>query len=191
MSSIPFDNPLHPYTFQLTNYFIKGSKNTPFHIPVAVWIQDIQQALGQKHLGTEITEASNAMIVTPPSPCQASMFSICFLNEFIDYDMLMDPRDGTDDEIPCDAYDDEIDMVGIGHILYVAPHRSYSTFDLFGVSVFEIDGVTLYDVCIDERKLRAANHVQAYQRQMVRSFRRRVKPRKFQKGDLVLRLSRD
>ena len=29
----------------------------------------------------------------------------------------------------------------------------------------------------DERRLRAANHVQAYQRKMARAFRKRVKPR--------------
>ena len=38
--------------------------------------------------------------------------------------------------------------------------------------------------------MRAADHVQAYQRKMARAFRKRVKPRKFQKGDLVLRALR-
>ena len=36
---------------------------------------------------------------------------------------------------------------------------------------------------LDEKRLRAADHVQAYQRKMALAFRRRVKPRKFQKGD--------
>ena len=43
---------------------------------------------------------------------------------------------------------------------------------------------------MDERRLRAADHVQAYQRKMTRAFRKRVKPRKFQKGDLVLKVLR-
>ena len=43
---------------------------------------------------------------------------------------------------------------------------------------------------LDERRLRAVNHVQAYQRKMTRAFRKRVKPRKFQKGDLVLKVLR-
>ena len=43
---------------------------------------------------------------------------------------------------------------------------------------------------LDERRLRAANHVQAYQRKMTRAFRKRVKPRKFQKGDLILKVLR-
>ena len=43
---------------------------------------------------------------------------------------------------------------------------------------------------LDERRLRAADHVQAYQRKMARAFRKRVKPRKFQKGDQVLKVLR-
>ena len=43
---------------------------------------------------------------------------------------------------------------------------------------------------LDERRLRAANHVQAYQRKMTRAFRKRVKPRRFQKGGLVLKVLR-
>ena len=41
---------------------------------------------------------------------------------------------------------------------------------------------------LDERRLRAADHVQAYQRRMARAFRKRVKPRSLQRGDLVLRV---
>ncbi|KAL6318082.1 hypothetical protein AAG906_035227 [Vitis piasezkii] len=40
---------------------------------------------------------------------------------------------------------------------------------------------------LDERRLRA-DHVQAYQRKMARAFKKRVKPRPLQKGDLVLRI---
>ena len=43
---------------------------------------------------------------------------------------------------------------------------------------------------LDERRLRAADHVQAYPRKMTRAFRKRVKPRKFKKGDLVLKAIR-
>ena len=43
---------------------------------------------------------------------------------------------------------------------------------------------------LDERRLRAADHVQAYQRKMTRAFRKKVKPRKFQRGDLVLKVLR-
>ena len=42
----------------------------------------------------------------------------------------------------------------------------------------------------DERRLRATDHVQAYQRKMTRALRKRVRLRKFQKGDLVLKVLR-
>ena len=41
-----------------------------------------------------------------------------------------------------------------------------------------------------EKRLRATYHMHAYQRKMVRAFKKRVKLRKFQKGDLVLRVFR-
>ena len=43
---------------------------------------------------------------------------------------------------------------------------------------------------LDERRLRAVDHVQAYQRKMTHAFKKRVKPKKFQKGDLVLKVLR-
>ncbi|RVW70103.1 Gag-Pol polyprotein [Vitis vinifera] len=43
---------------------------------------------------------------------------------------------------------------------------------------------------LDERRLRAADHVQDYQRKMARAFKKRVKPRPLHKGDLVLRMLR-
>ena len=41
---------------------------------------------------------------------------------------------------------------------------------------------------LDERRLRVTDHIQAYQRKMTRAFGKRVKPRKFKKGDLVLKV---
>ena len=43
---------------------------------------------------------------------------------------------------------------------------------------------------LDEKRLRATYHMHAYQRKIVCAFRKRVKIRKFQKGDLVLRVLR-
>ena len=43
---------------------------------------------------------------------------------------------------------------------------------------------------LDEKRLRATDHMHVYQRKMVCAFRKRVKPRKFQKDDLVLRFIR-
>ena len=43
---------------------------------------------------------------------------------------------------------------------------------------------------LDERRLRVADHIQVYQRKMSRAFKKRVKPRPLQRGDLVLRVLR-
>ena len=43
---------------------------------------------------------------------------------------------------------------------------------------------------LDERRLRAADHIQAYQRKMTRAFKKRVKPIPLQWCDLVLRVLR-
>ena len=102
------------------------------------------------HLRTMSNEATNAMIVVPPSLDQANIFSMCFAKEFTDYYLLIDPGDGTDDVTLYDAYEDDKDMVGIGRILDVASHEPHSAFDLFEVFVHESDGVTLYDACTDK-----------------------------------------
>ena len=47
LSGVPFDYPLRPYTFQLADYFTKGSEHAPRiegvdSVPEAVEIQGIQ-----------------------------------------------------------------------------------------------------------------------------------------------------
>ena len=73
MFGVPFDYPLCPYTFQLADYFIRGSKQVPRirgtdHALETDGIQGIQQALGQMCFSFETIEAPGAMIVAPPSP---------------------------------------------------------------------------------------------------------------------------
>ncbi|RVW20126.1 hypothetical protein CK203_116673 [Vitis vinifera] len=117
MSGIPFDYPLRPYTFQLADYFIRGSEHTPrtegtVHIPETVEIQDIQQALGQIHLDTGTTEAPGAMIVTPPSPDRASrIFDAAPHGPHTVFDMfgVFVLETDEDDSIP-DAYTDDMDL---------------------------------------------------------------------------------
>ena len=43
---------------------------------------------------------------------------------------------------------------------------------------------------LDERRLRATDHVQAYQRKMTCEFGKRFKPRRFKKGILILKVLR-
>ena len=145
LSGIPFDYPLRPYIFRLADYFVRGLKHVPRgegidHILKTVEIQDIQQALGQMHLSYGITKGSDAMIVAPSSPRRDNMFSICFPDEDFDCGLFVDSRGGPNEVTLDDAYIDEMDMIGIGHILDTTPHRPHSTFDMFSVSMLEIDG---------------------------------------------------
>ena len=92
------------------------------HILETIGIQDIQQALGQMHLGTGLIEASNAMMVAPQSPDRASMFSMCFPEEFTDYDLLMDLGDVTDGATLYDACIDDMDMIGKFRSSWIMPY---------------------------------------------------------------------
>ena len=93
------------------------------------------------HLGTEIPETPDVMIVPPPSPNRASMFSVCFPEAVSDYDILMDIVIDTDGVTLPNACTDEMDMIGVSHILDAVPHGPHSDFDLFGVSVIDTDDV--------------------------------------------------
>ena len=97
----------------------------------------------------ETTEPPKAMIVAFPSPDRASVFSMCFLEEILDYDLPMDLGDGSDGVIMTDTYMDEMDMISTGRILDIAPHGPHSAFDMFRVSMIDSDDVTLYDACTD------------------------------------------
>ena len=154
MSGIPFDYPLRPYTFQLADYFIKESKYVPRteevdHVSNMAEIQGIQHALGHMCLSSKTIDPPEAMIVAPPSPDRASVFTMCFPEEIPDYDLPMDLGDGLDGVIFSDTYMDEMDMIGAGRILDTAPRGPHSAFDMFGVYMVDYDAVTLYDACTD------------------------------------------
>ena len=152
LSRVPFDYPLSLYTFQLVDYFIRGSENVPRiggtdHALETYGIQGIQHALRHMCFSSDTTEAPGAMIVAPLSPGRASVFSMCFLKEVLDYDLSMDLGDDTDEVTLPDTYKDEMDMIDIGRILDATPHEPYSSFDMFGVFAIDFEDVTLYDAC--------------------------------------------
>ena len=77
------------------------------------------------------------------------MFSICFLEEVLDYDLSMDLGDDTDGVTFPNTYKDEMDMIRIGRILDVTPHQPHYAFDMFEVSAIDFENVTFYDACAD------------------------------------------
>ena len=154
LSGVPFDYPLRPYTFQLADYFTRGSEHAPHtegvdHVLKMAEIQGIQQALGHMCLSSKTTETPEAMIVAPPSSNRANVFSMCFLEKVPDYDLPMDLRDGPDGVILYDTYMDAMDMISTGRILDTALRGPNYAFDMFGVSMINTDNVTLYGVCTD------------------------------------------
>ena len=154
LSRVPFDYPLRPYTFLLANYFTRGSEHAPHiegvdHVSKMDEIRGIQQALRQMCLSYKTTEPPEAMIVAPPSPDRASVFSMCFPEEDLDYDLPMDLGDDIDGVTLPDTYMDEMDMISTGRILDTTPRGPRSAFDMFGVSMINTDNVTLYDACTD------------------------------------------
>ena len=46
-------------------------------------------------------------------------------------------------------------------------------------------------VFIDEKRARAQYHAQGYQKRIAKAFNKKVKPRNFKEGDLVLKVLRD
>ncbi|KAL6344262.1 hypothetical protein AAG906_037827 [Vitis piasezkii] len=133
LSGIPFDYPLCPYTFRLADYFIRGSEHVPH-------MEGIDHILEIMHLSYVITKGSDVVIVEPSSPGRASMFSMCFPDKVLDYGLFVDFGGGTDGVTLDDEYTNEMDMIGIGRILNTAPHGPHSAFDLFGISMLELDG---------------------------------------------------
>ena len=77
------------------------------------------------------------------------MFSVCFLEEVPDYDLPMDLGDDTDGATLPDTYMDEMDMIGTCRILDTASCGPHFSFDMFGVSMINIDDVIIYDACTD------------------------------------------
>ena len=105
------------------------------------------------------TEAPGDMIIEPPSPGRASVFSMCFLEEVLDYDLSMDLRDDTDGVTFPETYIDEMDMIGIGRILEVTPHEPHYAFDMFGVYAIDFEDVTLYDAYADAMDMIGTDHI--------------------------------
>ena len=122
-------------------------------------IQGIQQALRQMCFSYETIEAPDALIVAPPSPGRASVSSMCFPEEVLDYDLSMDFGDDTDGVTLPNTYKDEMDMIGIGRIIDAALHEPHSSFDMFGVSAIDFEDLTLYDACADVMDMIGTGHI--------------------------------
>ena len=64
-------------------------------------------------LSYKTTKPPEAMIVAPPSPDRASVFSMCFPEEVPNYDLPMDLGDDIDGVTLPDTYMDKMDMMAL------------------------------------------------------------------------------
>ena len=113
---IPFDYPVHPYTFNLVDYFVRGSEIQPHVEERGVddsTLGELQHMFHQMQLGDETPDMSASVMILPPSPDRAILFSLCFPDETTDYRVIIEPEDMTDGVVPHDEYHDEMDMLGI------------------------------------------------------------------------------
>ena len=71
----------------------------------------------------------------------------------------MDLGDDTDGVTLPDTYIDEMDMIGISHILDATPREPHYAFDMFGVSAIDFDDVTLYHTYINAINMICTSHI--------------------------------
>ena len=139
--SIPFDYPIHPYTFSLADYFVKGSEVQPHVEEIGVedsTLDELQHMLHHMQMGDETPGASASVMITLPSPDRASLFFLCFLDETTDYGTVIEPTDIIDGVVPHEEYRDEMDMLGINQFLDAVQPEPFSPLELFRVSVIDI-----------------------------------------------------
>ena len=94
MFGIPFDYPVCSYTFSLANYFIRGLEVQPRVEEIGVngsTVDELHHMFHQMQMGDETPDMSAFMMIAPPSPDRANLFSLCFLDETIDYGAIIEP----------------------------------------------------------------------------------------------------
>ena len=101
-------------------------------------VDELQHMFYQMQMGDETLHMLASMMIIPPFPDRASLFSLCYLDETIDYGVVIEPTDITNGVVPHDQYHDEMDMLGINQFLDAVQHEPFSPLELFRVSVIEI-----------------------------------------------------
>ena len=113
---ITFDYPVHPYTFNLSDYFVRGSEIQPYVEKIGVEdsiVDELQHMLHQMQMGDETLGALASVTITPPSLDRANLFFLCFPKKTIDYGVVIKLVDMIDGRVPNNEYRDETDMLGI------------------------------------------------------------------------------
>ncbi|WKA01625.1 hypothetical protein VitviT2T_019896 [Vitis vinifera] len=105
----------------LADYFFRGSKIQPRLKEIYSVVHtdreiELQHLFYQLQLSDGVPSTSISMAITPTSPNQASLLSLCFPDEVIDDGVVVDPIEMIDGVVPHDEYQDEMDMMTISQI---------------------------------------------------------------------------
>ena len=71
LSGIPFDYLIHPYSFSLADYFVRGSEIQPRVEEIGVedsTVDELQHMLHQMQMGDETVGVLASMTIASPSP---------------------------------------------------------------------------------------------------------------------------
>ncbi|RVX01350.1 Retrovirus-related Pol polyprotein from transposon 297 [Vitis vinifera] len=101
LSHTPFDYLIRPYRMSLADYFVRGSEIQPCIEEIHSVVHTdreikLQHLFHQLQLSDEAPSTSVSMAITPTSPDQASMLSLCFPEEIIDDGVIIDPTEMID-----------------------------------------------------------------------------------------------
>ncbi|WJZ94855.1 hypothetical protein VitviT2T_013680 [Vitis vinifera] len=144
LTHTPFDYPLRPYTRSLSDYFVRASES---HAPSDGIIgglsttqeAELQRLVQQLQLSDGAPGPSASVLIAPPSPDRTSLMTLCFPDEINDHGTFAEIGDVVDGAVPRDEYVDEMLAMSLSQTEEMAPPELASPFDLFGVSVLEID----------------------------------------------------
>ncbi|WKA13106.1 hypothetical protein VitviT2T_030439 [Vitis vinifera] len=118
LSHTPFDYPIRLYRMSLADNFVRGLEIRPrleeidnvLHTDREI---EFQHLFHQLQLSDGAPSTSVSMVIALPSPDQASLLSLCFLEEVTNDGVVIDPTEMIDGVVPCDEYRDEMEMMTV------------------------------------------------------------------------------
>ena len=118
LSHTPFDYPIRLYRMSLADNFVRGLEirshleeiDNVLHTDREI---EFQHLFHQLQLSDGAPNTSVSMVIALPSLDQASLLSLCFLEEVTNDGVVIDPTEMIDGVVPYDEYRDEMEMMTV------------------------------------------------------------------------------
>ena len=118
LSHTPFDYLIRLYRMSLAENLVRGSEirlrleeiDNVVHTDRYI---EFQHLFHQLQLSDGAPSTSVSMVIALPSPDQASLLSLCFLEEVTNDGVVIDPTEMIDGVVPRDEYRDKMEMMTI------------------------------------------------------------------------------